>query len=74
MRGRSSSGSRHPDSKPGRKSVKDGGNLNRGTASASCASGTAALRRASSRTNVTAPTTTVLQVSLALTLGDVVEP
>jgi hypothetical protein len=38
-----------------------------------CASGPAAVRRVSSRTNATAATT-LLQLPSALTLGDVVEP
>jgi hypothetical protein len=74
MRGRSSSGSRGPDSKAGRKSVGEGANRNRGTTWAFCAWGAAPVRRASSRTNATAPTTTLLQLSSARTLGDVVEP
>ena len=73
MRGRSSSSSRRPDSKPERRSVGEGANRNRGTTRAFCASGAAAVRRASSRTNATAPTTALLQLSSALTLGDVVE-
>jgi hypothetical protein len=39
--------------------------------SAFCASGAAEVRRASSRTNATAAPTSLLQLSWALTLGDV---
>ena len=74
MRGRSSSDSRRPDSKLGRKSVGEGANRNRRTTTAFCASGAAAVLRASSRTNATAPRTALRQLSSALTPGDVVEP
>ena len=74
MKGGASSSSRRPASKPRRRLVGEGASRNRGRTRAFCGSGAAAVRRASSRTNPTAPTTTLLQLSSALTLGDVVEP
>ena len=74
MRGRSSSSCRRRASKPERRLVVEGSSRNRATTRAFCASGAAAVRRASSRTNPIAPTTTLLQLLSALTLGDVFEP